>query len=335
MKFEKTNYLSSVFGFVFITLVCSSKSISADAETWVLENTNSLLERVRQAPRMDLELSEIVVSPTGEGWRMARVSSVAAGADELAYVLHRPANDTDPVVVLDASGNVQRSWGKGLFSIPHSIRIDPAGNVWTVDAGNSHIYKFTPEGELLLRVDVGEMPDKEGPFRGAADIAFTSDGHFFVADGYGNSRVLEYDGSGERIREWGELGRDVSKGGPGEFRIVHGIAVDNEDVIYVADRENGRIQRFHRDGTYIGTWDGLGKVYSLFFDGTVLWAGVQRLDQPNGSQGWLLRINTDDGTIIDSIAVPETHSISVTQQGEPLIGIRPNRVFRYTRIPSH
>jgi len=214
-------------------------------------------------------------------------------------------------------------------------RVDPSGNVWTVDAGNSHIYKFTPEGEQLLHINVGQMPDYEDQFRGATDIAFMSDGHLFVADGYGNSRVLEYDAMGERIRQWGKLGRGEARGGPGEFRIVHGIAIDNEDIVYVADRENGRIQRFQRDGTYLGTWDGLGKMFALFFDGSVLWAAVQRLDRPDGSQGWLLRLNTDDGRIVDLIAIPETHSVSVTSQGEALIGVWPNRVFWYQHTPSH
>ena len=334
MKSTKLKHIAEALGLAALALVCSFDSVGAEPEAWIRENTDSLLERVRNAPRMALDLSEIVVNPPSEDWEMARVSSVAAGPDGLIYVLHRPSPDADAVVVLDRSGNVKGSWGKGLYSIPHSIRVDPSGNVWTVDAGNSHIYKFSPDGEQLLHINVGQMPDKEGQFRGAADIAFTSDGHLYVADGYGNSRVLEYDAMGERMREGGQLGRDEAKGGPGEFRIVHGIAIDNEDIIYVADRENGRIQRFQRDGTYLGTWDGLGKVYALFFDGSVLWAGVQRLDQPNGSQGWLLRLNTDDGKVIDLIAIPETHSISVTKQGEPLIGIRPNRVFVYQHTPS-
>jgi hypothetical protein len=198
-----------------------------------------------------------------------------------------------------------------------------------VDAGNSHIYKFTPDGEQLLHIDVGEMPDRGGSsFRGTADIAFGSDGHLFVADGYGHARVLEYDLSGRRLREWGQAGS-----GPGEFNLVHGIAIDDKDIIYVADRENGRIQRFDREGTFLGMWDGLGKVYSLYFDGNTLWAGVQRLDQPNGSLGWLIRLNRDDGNVNGLLAVPDTHSVTISPQGEPLTGLRPNRVLWFRHIP--
>ncbi len=334
MKVTHAKQAAEAIGFAMSLLLCTSMSLRAQPEAYRAENTKRLLDRVRAAPRLTLDMAQIVVQPPRQGWALGRVSSVAAGSNGLIYVLHR-LPDADAVVVLDRTGNVRRSWGKGLYSIPHSIRVDRSGNVWTVDSGNSHIYKFTPDGEQLLHIDVGQMPDSDRPFRGAADIAFASDGHLFVADGYGNSRVLEYDAAGRPIREWGKLDMGEPNAGPGEFRLVHGIALDSEDIVYVADRENGRIQLFSRDGTYLGMWDGLGRVYSLFFDGDVMWAGVQRLDQPTGSQGWLLRLNIDDGTIADLIAAPETHSVSVTRQGEPLIGVRPNRVFWYQHPPNH
>jgi DNA-binding beta-propeller fold protein YncE len=320
-------------GLAVSLLVKPVVSTGAEQDTWIEKSTAQFLERISRATRLPLEMSEIVVQPPYEGWAMGRVSSVAASPDGLIYVLHRQT-DIDPVVVLDRSGEVIKTWGKGLFSIPHSIRVDPSGNIWTVDAGNSRVYKFSPDGEELLHFDVGQMPELDRRFRGAADIAFASDGHLYVADGYGNARVLEYDESGQKIREWGRLGASATKGGPGDFRIVHGIAVDDNDIIYVADRENGRIQRFQRNGEYVGMWDGLGKVLSLFFDGNALWVSVQRLDRANLSQGWLLRLNPEDGAIIDLVAVPEAHSVSVTADGEPLIGITPNRVLLYRQIPT-
>ena len=333
MKLITAKLSARAFEIAALILFCSSIALSAEPGTWIAQNTSELLARVTASPRLSLEMGELVVIPPTDGWELGRVSSVAAGSDGLIYVLHR-LPDADAVVVLDRSGNVKRSWGKGLYSIPHSIRVDPSGNIWTVDAGNSHIYKFSPEGEELLHIDVGEMPEVDRPFRGAADIAFASDGHLFVADGYGNARVLEYDADGQRIRQWGNIGWGEERGGPFEFRIVHSIAIDNDDIVYVADRENGRIQRFRRDGTFLGMWDGLGKVYSVFFDGNALWAAVQRLDQPNGSQGWLMRLNTKDGTVSGLIAVPETHLVSVTDRDEPMFGVRPNRIFWYQQQPS-
>jgi hypothetical protein len=93
-----------------------------------------------------------------------------------------------------------------LFTTPHGIRIDPAGHVWTVDAHTSMVYKFTPEGKKLLEISVGDIPDKTKEFCGATDIAFARTGHVFVADGYCNARVIEYDVAGRKIREWGKHG---------------------------------------------------------------------------------------------------------------------------------
>ena len=80
-----------------------------------------------------------------------------------------------------------RGWGKGRYVTPHSIRVDADGNVWTVDSGNSQIYKYSPDGETLLHIDVGEMPEAPHRFTGTADIAFASNGDVYVADGYGNA----------------------------------------------------------------------------------------------------------------------------------------------------
>jgi sugar lactone lactonase YvrE len=333
MKNAKSMRSAFILVLYFMLSSLPSICLSEDRAAWIAENTAQLLERVDKAPRLPLELSQVIVQPPREGWELGRVSSVAVGADGLIYVLHR-LPDADAVVVIDHTGNVTRTWGKGLYTIPHSIRIDPEGNVWTVDSGNSHIYKFTPEGEQLLHIDVGEMPNKDGGFGGAADIAFATDGHLFVADGYGNGRVLEYDPAGQRIQEWGNLGWGEERGGPFEFNLVHGIAIDNHGIIYAMDRENGRIQRFRRDGTFLGMWDGFGKAYSIFFDGDSIWVSIQRLDYPTASQGWLMKLDPTDGTVLGLIAVPEAHSVSVSKQGEPVIGVRPNRIFRYKKHPS-
>lgn len=315
----------------FLVLLSAPYSAHPDPESGVIENTKRLLNRVRAAPRLPLEMSELVPKVRADDPPLGLVSSVAVAPDGLLYVLHRNL-DADPVMVFDTDGTVLRSWGNGLFTIPHSIRIDPDGNVWTVDAGSSHVYKFTPQGRELLHIDVGEMPfrpNRANPFRGATDIAFASDGNLFIADGYGNARVLEYDGTGQRVQEWGAAG-----GGPGEFRLVHGIAIDQSDVVYVADRENGRIQRFSRDGKLLGIWDGLGKVFSLFFDGEAVWAGTQRLEHPNNTAGWVMRLDPNSGNVVGLVAVPWAHSLTVTRAGEFLTGLVPDRILWYREIPD-
>jgi DNA-binding beta-propeller fold protein YncE len=111
------------------------------------------------------------------------ISAVTADKQGNLYVLHRPAHG-NPVVVLDAQGNLLRSWGQGRFKIPHGIRLDPDGNVRTVDANMSMVYKFTPEGQQLLAISVGDVPDPCRDFCGATDVAFAPNGHVLVADSY-------------------------------------------------------------------------------------------------------------------------------------------------------
>ena len=86
-------------------------------------------------------------------------------------------------------GTVLRSWGKGLYVMPHAIRVDPAGNVWTTDAASSHVRKFSPEGRELLDIAVGGQPTPcRNNFCGTTDVAFAANGHLFIADGYANAR---------------------------------------------------------------------------------------------------------------------------------------------------
>ncbi|MDA1314162.1 MAG: 6-bladed beta-propeller [Acidobacteria bacterium] len=284
-------------------------------------NTVQLLARVKAAPHLDLAPADLTLQAPREGWAVEMVSSVAAASDGTVYVLQR-GPDADPVLAVDSHGRIQRSWGAGLYTIPHSIRVDPAGNVWTVDAGSSQIYKFSPEGEELLHIDVGEMPEKSSPFRGTADIAFAPDGNLLIADGYGNARILEYTPQGKRISSFGRPGT-----GPGELNLPHSVAIDEGEIIYVGDRENGRIQRFDRTGKYLDQWDGLGKTYCLQLDGDAIWLGAHRLDQANGSPGWLMKLDRDSGVIVGLVDSTGTHSVTVNSGGEPLTGTRPDRVL--------
>ena len=84
------------------------------------------------------------------------------------------------------------------------------------------------------------MPDLTRDFCGATDIAFAKNGHLFVSDGYCNARVIEYDAAGKKLHEWGKKGT-----GPGEFNTVHSLAMGPDGNLYVADRENGRLQKFY------------------------------------------------------------------------------------------
>ena len=240
----------------------------------------------------------------------------------IIYILQR-GDKADPVIAINRDGQILRSWGKGMFTNAHSIRIDPKGNIWTVDAASSIVYQFTPEGKQLLRIDVGGLPAKPASaFCGTTDIAFAK-GRIFISDGYANNRVVEYGPTGQKVREWGSSGQK-----PGQFHLPHAIAVDSEGLLYVADRENGRIQRFTLEGKYLGEWTHLGKTFSLKIGkDNDLWLGTQPHNVANGVECWLARVNRSTGKILGAIESGGHHSIELNGNGEPMTGARPNKIL--------
>jgi DNA-binding beta-propeller fold protein YncE len=95
-------------------------------------------------------------------------------------------------------------------------------------------------------------------FNRPADVAFDKEGSIYVADGYGNSRVVKFDHEGRFLKSWGKYGS-----GPGEFILPHSIVIDDDGWVYVGDRENMRIQIFDTEGKYITEWRDIGYPYGL------------------------------------------------------------------------
>lgn len=280
---------------------------------------------MKASQRLPLKPSEFSITPPNASWAMEMVSSVAVDSSGSLYILQR-GSKADPVVVTDPQGHILRSWGKGLFKIPHSIRVDPNGDIWTVDAASSMVYKFTRDGKKLLEINVGGLPvAPKSEFCGATDIAFAPGGRIFISDGYANARILEFNAAGKRIREWGTPGT-----GPGQFQLPHGIAIDRDGIVYVADRENGRIQRFSLEGRYIGEWGNLGKTFSLKITPSGdLWIGTQPRNVPNGSEGWIVKVDRRNGNVLGAMESGGTHSIEVNAEGKPMTGVRPDKVVLF------
>ena len=281
----------------------------------------ALAEMMPSAPRLPLAPAPIAVTPP-EGqpdWAMGMVSWVAAGRDGLMYLLQR-GDKADPVIVVDAAGRIVRSWGKGLFITPHAIRVDADGNVWTTDAASSMVHKFSPQGEVLLTIEVGGRPDPCGAFCSTTDIAFAPNGHLFIADGYRNARILEYTPDGRKVREWGSAGT-----GPGEFRLPHSIQVGANGTVYVADRENGRIQRFTPEGTYLGEWSQYGKTFGMTLAGGALWLSTIPRG-PNNQPGWLMKIDPGTGGLLGVVDSVGNHGMDVLPDGDLVHAPGPNLV---------
>ena len=183
---------------------------------------------------------------SSDGW----VSGIAVDSQDQIWFLKKGPN---PVQVYKPDGTFVRTWGQGRYLEPHFLRIDAEGNIWISDFGHHVIEKYTTEGELLMTLGTRGKPGQdETHFNRPTDMVITKSGDIFVTDGYTNRRVVHFDKSGKFVKAWGEYG---SK--PGQFVVPHSIDVDSQGVLYVADRNSGRIQLFRQDGSLIEQWSNL------------------------------------------------------------------------------
>lgn len=258
--------------------------------------------------------TELTIVPPREGWEMGRISWVDTDRNGLIYLIQR-GDKADPVVVIDRQGRVVRSWGAGLYAMPHSIRIDPDGNVWTTDARSSTVIEFAPDGRELMRIAVGGQPQEcRGGFCGTTDVAFGRNGHVYVTDGYANARVLEYTRDGRKVREWGTRGA-----GPGQFHLPHSIVADGKGNLFVADRENGRVQRFDEEGRWLGSWPTDGNPYSLELVSGVLWIDVLRHPGSTPVEPTLVKADPRTGRAAGHAEVGGGHGTAALPRGDQFL----------------
>ena len=210
------------------------------------------------------------------GWNFRETPGIAADAAGHVYVIHRGDH---PIMEFDARGKFVRAFGDGLFERPHAIRIDPEGNIWAVDDMGHLVVKFDRGGRVrmvlgrfktssevksglaepnMLHGSRGIRDNDVPRFNRPTDIAFAPSGDFYVTDGYGNSRIVKFSKDGRVLKIWGQRGS-----GPGEFHTPHAAAVDRQGNVYVADRENYRIQIFDADGNFQREWTHVGAPWGL------------------------------------------------------------------------
>jgi sugar lactone lactonase YvrE len=185
------------------------------------------------------------------GAERGAIPSIAIHKDGNIWI-HSRANPMVQVYAPD--GRYLRGWmEEDKRAVPHGISFDAEGNVWLVDVGLHNLRKFTPDGKLLLTVGVTGQPGADaGHFNRPTGVAFAPNGEIFVADGYGNSRIVHLDSDGRFIKAWGTLGVE-----PGNFSLPHAIACDSKGRLYVADRNNVRIQVFDANGKLLDVWPSL------------------------------------------------------------------------------
>lgn len=195
-------------------------------------------------------------------WKYHEATAVAVDQQDRVFVFNR---GTRAVIVFDTDGNMIDSWGDGIFKSPHGISVDPDGNLFCVDNGDSTVRKFTPSGELLMTLGEANEPSEPmsgAPFSVPTHVAVDpTSGEFYVSDGYKNAVVHKFTPGGELVTSWGESGTDA-----GQFNIVHNIAIDSQGLLYVADRENHRIQVFNRDGEFQTQFVNMSRTAAIYID---------------------------------------------------------------------
>ncbi len=270
--------------------------------------------------------------PLPHNWIIGQVGGIAVDARDHVWIIHRPRLLTPseagavqtpprskccvpapPVIEFDADGNVVQAWGGPAqgYDWPqreHGIYVDPKGFVWlggNLD-GDGAILKFTRQGKFVLQIG------HAGPTKGSndptqldkpADVNVDpATNEIFVADGYGNRRIIVFDAdTGAYKRHWGAYGHrpDDAKTGPYDPAAapaqqfgnpVHCAKLARDGLLYVCDRSNDRVQVFRKDGTFVTEWRyekatrGAGSVWDL-----ALW--------PDAKQTWLLNADGENNEV--------------------------------------
>jgi sugar lactone lactonase YvrE len=183
----------------------------------------------------------------GPGWG-ASTTSVAADGKGQVIVMVRAV----PYLrVFTADGKPVRTWGDaGLFSLAHSVHVAPDGAIWASDPNAHVVYKFSADGKIVMTLGkkgvVGDDSSRDA-FNQPNSVGFGPTGDIYVSDGYGNSRVVQFKSDGSFVRIIG--GRKGAA--PGELQVPHGVAVDPQGRVIVADSDNKRVSVFDRDGRFV------------------------------------------------------------------------------------
>ena len=212
-----------------------------------------------------------------EGGSFKDVGGISTDAQDRVYILNRSER---PIMVFDREGNLLTSWGEGFFNRAHGSCIGPDNSVYVTDDRSHIVAKFTPEGELLMTLGTRDQPTDTGytrtfdfweslgritrgapPFNRPTGVALNSAGEIYVADGYGNARMHKFSSDGKLLFSWGGPG-----GEPGQFRLPHNIWLDKRDRVWVADRENNRVQIFDAKGKFLSEWNDLIRPTDVFID---------------------------------------------------------------------
>ena len=231
--------------------------------------------------------------------------SMVPSRNASGYDLSRDDEARHPVwnyvlYIVDRDGKLVENWDQHnkMFVRPHRVKInpyDPERHVWIVDDGAEQVTKFTRDGKKVV-MQLGEFRTRgndESHFGRPTDVAWLPDGTFFVSDGYVNTRVVKFDKDGNFLMTWGEKGNAPNETRPSYMNTVHGIAIDNNRRVYVADRANSRIQVFDENGKYLDEWGDIKRPYYIYM------SEDQHLWISDGRTQKFLKFNLDGKLLYD------------------------------------
>jgi len=214
---------------------------------------------------------------------------VTVDADDNIFIYNRGIPE---VLIFRPDGTFIDAWTPEGSVRPHGIAAPADGNVILTDDLGHRVARFSRNGRQLENIGPAGIPSltgvdgfdyrsivPAGPYNLPTNVAITSDGHTFVADGYGNARIHHFDADGTLLFSFG-----VSGNGDGEFNVPHGICVDEQERVLVADRENSRIQISDRSGALLKIWTDVVRPCQIFVRDNLYY--VAELGNQNGRFPW-------------------------------------------------
>ena len=277
MKREQSfNFFAQMMPLLVVVSGCQPAS-----ETEQQPESDSVPTTERLVPQFEVDPSWPMLP---NDWVLGSVASVDVDSRDHVWIYHRPrsvdeaqqANAAPAVLEFDPEGNFVQGWGGpgGGYEWPaneHGIEVDDQDYVWLGGNGggassDDMLLKFTRDGELVMQIGgrntSGGNRDTDNLNRPAEAAVYRDTNEIFVADGYGNRRVIVFDAdTGAYKRMWGAFDNEPidasdeqppsdAELGPLQFGTVHGIEVSNDGLVYVSDRDLNRIQVFSIDGDY-------------------------------------------------------------------------------------
>ena len=182
------------------------------------------------------------------GMTLQGPSGVAVDSMDRVYVFQRQG---PPVLVFDRNGHFLQPWERrdGVPADAHHIHVGPDDTIYLTDRDAHQVLLYDTAGNLQRSLGSRDQAAMQAPFNHPADVCVAPSGELYVADGYGNSSVHRFSPSGDYISSFGSPGS-----GPGQFRVPHSVRVSSEGRVYVADRENHRVQLFTPEGEFHAQW---------------------------------------------------------------------------------